>query len=153
MSARDKNVWIPTADEFYERINFPNCIEAVDGKHIRTRKTNESGSQFFNYKHFFSTVLVAVADAVYCFISVEAGAYGSSSNSNKCKILTFGKLLEYNNLNILDSRVMPCDAERLSMPFVFVIDKAIALSEHVLRSYLNNKFTQYEERRPTRCNN
>ena len=34
MSARDKNDWIRTADEFYERTNFPNCIGAVDGKHI-----------------------------------------------------------------------------------------------------------------------
>jgi len=71
MPARDKNDWIRTADEFYETTNFPNCIGAADGKHIRTRKANERGSQFFNYKHFFSTVLMAVADAVYCFISVE----------------------------------------------------------------------------------
>ena len=48
MSARDKNDWIRTADEFCERTNFPNCIGAVDGKHIRIRKPNESGSQFFN---------------------------------------------------------------------------------------------------------
>jgi len=46
MSARDKNDWIRTADEFYERTNFPNCIGAVVGKHIRIRKPNESGSQF-----------------------------------------------------------------------------------------------------------
>jgi len=48
MSARDKNDWIRTADEFYERTNFPNSIGAVDGKHIRIRKLNESESQFFN---------------------------------------------------------------------------------------------------------
>ena len=73
--ARDKNDWIRTADEFYERTNFPNCIGAVDGKHIRIRKPNESGSQFFNYKNFFSAVLMAVANADYFFISVEVGAY------------------------------------------------------------------------------
>jgi len=26
MSARDKNDWIRTAHEFYERTNFPNCV-------------------------------------------------------------------------------------------------------------------------------
>jgi len=82
MSARDKNDWIRTADEFYKRTNFLNCIGAVDGKHIRIRKPNESGSQFFNYKNFSSMVLVAVADADYCFMSVEVGACGSSSDSN-----------------------------------------------------------------------
>jgi len=34
---------------------------------------------------FFSTVLMAVADADYCLISEENGAYGSSSNSNVLK--------------------------------------------------------------------
>jgi len=26
MSARDKNNWMGTADDFYEMINFPDCI-------------------------------------------------------------------------------------------------------------------------------
>jgi len=85
MPARDKNDWIHTADEFYEGTNLPNCIGAVDGKHIRVRKPNESGSQFFNYKNFFSTVLMAVAHADYCSISVKVGAYGSSGDSNVFK--------------------------------------------------------------------
>jgi len=47
-----------------------------------------SGSQMrvdFNFsvnKYFFSTVLTAMADADYCFILVEVGAYGSSRDSN-----------------------------------------------------------------------
>ena len=141
MSAREKNDWTRTADEFYDRTNFPNCVGAVDGKHIRMRKTKENGSQFFNYKHFFSAVFMAVADAVYCFISVEVGDYGSSSNSDLFKNLTFGKLLECNKLKIPDPRVMPSDAEGLSMPFVLVGDEAFALSEHVLRLYPNKKLT------------
>jgi len=85
MSARDKNDWIRTTNEFYKRTNFPNCIEVVDGKHITIKKPNESGSQFFNYKNFFCTVLMAVAGAGYCFISVDFGAYVSSSDSNVFK--------------------------------------------------------------------
>ena len=61
---------------------------------------NESGSQFFNYKNFFSTVLMAMADAGHCFISVEVGAYVSSSDSNVFRNSTFGKLLESNKLDI-----------------------------------------------------
>jgi len=115
--------------------NFPNCIGAVDGKHISVRKINENGSQFFNYKNFLFTVLMAVADTGYCFISVEPGAYGSSSDYNVFKNSTFVKLLESNKLNIPDTRVLPSYAERLSMPFVFAGDEEFALSEHVLRSF------------------
>jgi len=106
------------------RTTFPNCIGAVDGKHIRIRKSNESGSQFFNYKNFFFTVPMAVADADYFIISVEVGAYGSPCNPNVFKNSTFGKLLESNKLDIPDPRVLPSDAEGLSMPFVLVGDEA-----------------------------
>jgi len=141
MSARDKNDWIRTASEFYERTNFPDCIGAVDGKHITIRKPNDSGPQFFNYKNFSSTVLVAVADADCCFISVEVAAYGSSSDSNVFKNSIFGKLLDSNKLNSPDPKVLPSDAEGLSMPFMLVSDEAFALSEHVLRPHPNKKLT------------
>jgi len=38
MSATDKKDCIRTADEFYERTNFPNFIGTVDGKQFRMRK-------------------------------------------------------------------------------------------------------------------
>jgi len=104
------------------------------------RKPNESGSQFFSYKNFFSTVLMAVADADYCFISVEAGAHGSSSDSKVFKNSTFGKLLDSNKLNIPDPRVLPSDVG-LSMPFVLVGDETFALSEHVFQPYPNKRLT------------
>ena len=61
---------------------------------------------------------MAVADTDCCFISVEVGAYGSSSDSNLFKNPIFGKLLESNKLNIADPTVLPSDAEGLPMPFV-----------------------------------
>ena len=54
---------------------------------------------------------------------------------------TFGKLLESNKLNIPVPRILPSDAEVLSMPFVFVGDEAFALSEKVLRPHPNKKLT------------
>ena len=105
------------------------------------KKPNEIESQFFNYKNFFAAAFIHVANADYCIISVEVGCYGLSSDSHVFKIWTFRKLLEINKLNIPDPRVVPNDAEGLSMPFVFVSDEAFALSEHVLRPYPNKKVT------------
>jgi hypothetical protein len=82
---------------------------------------------------------VAVADAGYCFTSVEVGACGSSSDLMCLKHRYFGKLLESNKLNIPDPRVLSRDAEGLSMPFVVVGDEAFGLSEHVLRPHRNKK--------------
>ena len=91
---------------------------------------------------FSLPVLMAVADADYCFISVEVGAYSSSRDSNVFKNSTFGKLMQSNKLTIPDPRVLPSDAEGLSMPFVLVGDEAFALSEHVLRPYPNKTLTR-----------
>ena len=57
--------WINTADKFYDRTNFPNVIGAVDGKHVRAVKPDNSRSKYFNYKKYFSHVLMAWVDADY----------------------------------------------------------------------------------------
>ena len=101
------------------------------------RKPNKTGSKFFNYKNFFSGELNSVANADFCFVSIEVGSYGLSSHSKVFKNWTFRKLLEINKLNIPDPRVLLSDAEGLSMPFVFMGDEAIALSVHMLRPYRN----------------
>jgi hypothetical protein len=44
-----------------------------------------SGSLFYNYKHFFSILLLALVDANYCFIAVDVAAVGKSSDSDVFK--------------------------------------------------------------------
>lgn len=45
--------WKTVADGFQQYCQFPNCLGAIDGKHVRLRKPKMSGSLFYNYKHFF----------------------------------------------------------------------------------------------------
>jgi hypothetical protein len=88
---------------------------------IRLCKPDDSGSLFFNYKNFFSTVLKALVD-------VEE--YGAPSDCNIFNNSDFYKKLEGNHLNILGSRLLPNDD--MPMPLVIVGDEAFALS-HVLQ--------------------
>lgn len=67
--------WKKCADGFWKRWNLPNCVGSVDGKHIRLRCPPNSGTLFYNYKKYYSIVLMAVADSMYRFTLVDLGAY------------------------------------------------------------------------------
>lgn len=135
MAEKTEEDWIHLAEQFYERTNFPNCLCAVDGKHIRRIKPDLTGSTFFNYKSFFSTVLMAFVDADYCFVSIDVGSYGSSSDSNIFKQTNFYKKMQTNQIHIPNPRPLPHDENGQHMPFVIVGDEAFSLSENVLRPY------------------
>jgi hypothetical protein len=57
--------WREVAEGYNDRWNFPNTLGSIDGKHVRVRQPAHSGSHFYNYKHFYSIVLMAVVDSRY----------------------------------------------------------------------------------------
>ena len=135
MPEKTENDWVNIANDFYRRTQFPNCIGAVGGKHVRIKMPAGSGSLFYKYKHFFSNLLFALVDANCCFIAADVGAVGKSSDSNVFKKSNIGRKLESNQLGIPGSRPLPNDENGKCMTFVMVGNEALALSEHVLPPY------------------
>lgn len=119
---------------FWERCNFPNCVGAIDGKHVRIMKPVNSGSKFYNYKKYFSFVLLAVVDANYSFRYIDIGSYGSSSDSSIFAHSSFGQMLRNNELDLPANSPLP-GTNGPPVPYVFLGDEAFALSEHLLRPY------------------
>ena len=141
MPEKKEDDWKNIANDFYQRKQFPNCIGAVDGKHIRIKMPAGSGSLFYNYKHIFSILLLVLVDANYYFIAAEVGAVGKSSDPNVFKNSNTGRKLESSKLGIPGSRLLPNDDDGKCMPFVIVGDEAFALSEHLLRPYPNRNLS------------
>ena len=64
--------WKRIATGFQEIWNLPHCIGAIDGKHVAMKSPINSGCIYYNYKGYFSTVLMAICDARYVFTLVES---------------------------------------------------------------------------------
>ena len=79
--------WGPIAEEFLYRWNIPHACGALDGKHVAIRCPPNSGSLYYNYKGFFSVVLMAHVDAQYRFIWVDVGGVGSMSDCQTTAII------------------------------------------------------------------
>ena len=125
--------WNVIADEFWTRWQFPNCIGALDGKHVTIEAPKMSGSLYYNYKKTYSIVLLALVDPLYNFILVDVGAYGKNSDGGILINSNIGKSLENDTLNIPRVRTLPgTDTE---LPMVIVADEAFPLKTYLMRPY------------------
>lgn len=125
--------WIRIADEFYSKWNFPNCLGALDGKHVVIRCPYRSGSMFFNYKHTFSVVLMALAAADYSIIYFDVGCNGRISDGGVFNQSSLCHAIERNVLNIPLSSQLP--GTNIEVPYVIVADDAFALKDYLLKPF------------------
>lgn len=115
--------WKNIAADFYEKWNFPNCLGAIDGKHIVIQCPANSGSEYYNYKGTFSIVLMAVVNSNYGFTYVDIGCQGRISDGGVLRNTSFFKKLEINELLIPQEGILP--NTNVSLPYSFVTDEAL----------------------------
>lgn len=125
--------WNDISESFYDICKMPHCIGSLDGKHCSIKCPPQAGSQYYNYKHFHSIVLMAIADANSNFIMIDVGAYGRNNDSSIFNESTMGKAFTLNRLNVPNPREMP-DTVTV-MPFYLVGDEAFPLRNNLMRPY------------------
>ena len=88
MPTPTKETWLKISKEFWNVWNFPNCIGAVDDKHVVITVPANTDYTILITKKTFYIVLMGTVDANYNFICVDVGACvkntdgGIFSNSN-----------------------------------------------------------------------
>ncbi|XP_071576128.1 uncharacterized protein [Temnothorax nylanderi] len=128
-----ENLWIQKAKKFELLWDFPNCIGAIDGKHVQIQAPPKSGSTFYNYKNMHIIVLMALADANCCFTVVDIGAEGRRSDGGILQDSVLRHLLEEKRLNIPRARLISDKGPEL--PYVIIGDEAFGLTSYMLRPY------------------
>ncbi|OWA54281.1 hypothetical protein BV898_18689 [Hypsibius exemplaris] len=125
--------WEQISADFWKKWNYPNCLGAIDGKHVVIKAPNNSGSSFRNYKETFSVILLAVVDANYLFRIISTGTNGKQSDGGIFANSTFGRKLEAGDLNIPGPAPLP--RTNIMSPHVFVADEAFPLKENLMRPF------------------
>ncbi|XP_066461945.1 uncharacterized protein [Eleutherodactylus coqui] len=133
MPSPTEDTWQRVAAGFQDVAKFPNCIGAIDGKHVRVLQPAHSGSKFFNYKKFFSIVLMAVADAHSKFVCIDVGAYGSTGDSRVLRTSQIGMQILRDGVTLPAPQPFPGTTH--PVPFVMVSDEAFPLMPNLLRPY------------------
>lgn len=130
--------WRQIAQDFAKRTDFPNCLGAIDGKHCRIIAPAHSGSLNYNYKNYFSIVLLAIVDSNYCFTYIDVGSYGKESDSTVFRKCSFFTKMEEGTLNI----PIPERVAGIPLPYVFVGDEAFGLTNNLMRPYPAKSLTK-----------
>ncbi|XP_058818499.1 uncharacterized protein LOC131682978 [Topomyia yanbarensis] len=125
--------WLGVANNFRSKWNMPNCVGAIDGKHIRIKCPPNAGSLYYNYKRYHSIILLAACDADYRFTFIDVGSPGADGDMNVFGRTKFGQdILE--DCGLLE---LPPDASvnGIEIPFFFVGDDAFPLSSRIMKPY------------------
>ena len=125
--------WRTVANRFGTRWNFEHCLGALDGKHIAIKKPKKSGSTYYNFKGFYSIVLMAAVDADYRFLWCSVGYPGSSSDAGIFQRSRLRRALERGTLGVPPDEPLPGDDRHI--PYFFVGDDAFPLRQWLMKPF------------------
>ena len=138
--------WHKIAEEFKTKWDHPCCIGALSGKHVAIHQPSESGSEYYNHKHFYSVLLLALVDANYRFVYVDVGPPGRAGDAGMFSQSTLKYGLDKNTLNLPPAERVDGIPDKI--PYHIVADDAFPLSEHIM-----TPFTQTNLDKPERIFN
>lgn len=135
MPVPNRKQWKTIAERFESLWNLPNCIGALDGKHVRIEKFANTGSTNFNYKSYHSVVLMACCDADGLFTMIETGYAGRNSDGGIFRASAMKHWITHAGLDIPPPSPLKYDENGIPFPYYFVADEAFPLSRYLMRPY------------------
>ncbi|XP_047101009.1 uncharacterized protein LOC124719871 [Schistocerca piceifrons] len=122
---------------FDELWQFPNCLGAMDGKHVAIAAPRSADSLYYNYKKFNSIVLLAIVDAKYWFSLIDIGCNGRVSDGGVFQQCKISSALRENWLQVPQEKVLK--NSNISLPHVVVADDAFRLQSYSMKPYKDYK--------------
>ena len=136
--------WRKIESVFRKKWNLPHCLGAIDGKHVAVWCPPKTGSEYFNYKSYYSIVLMAVVDGNYRFLNINVGAKGSTSDGGVFQHIDFTQDMEGGLLDIPPAEALPGGDPNKPVPYFFVADEAFPLKTWIMKPVPRRNLTQAE---------
>lgn len=114
----------------------------MDGKHVQLQAPWNSGTEYYNYKGFFSIVLFALVDANYNFLYVDVGCPGRFSDGGVFKNTQLYKKLENKELNIPKPKAVQIPYS-IKVPYFILGDQAFELNEYTMTPFKGTYSTSW----------
>ena len=117
---------------FLTAVIFDPCLNPPE-KHVNLKCHPNSGSHYFDYKGYFSIILLTLVDANYMFRYVDIGCNGRVSDGGiyRNSILPFS-LIE-NSVNIPHDNELP--GYLVPLPYRIVANNAFPLSRFMMKPF------------------
>ena len=135
MAPPTKQEWMQIEKQFANRWNFPNCLGALDGKHIVITQPTNSGGAYYNYKGTFSMNLMALVDANYKFLFVDIGQYGSNADGGVFQRSEWGQMFLNRELDMPEPKCIEGAPQFGALPHCIVADEAFPLRIDLMRPF------------------
>ena len=133
--------WRQISDNWLNRWNFPHVIGAIDGKHIACKAPANTGSDYYNYKGFFSVILLAVVTSDYKFLWIDVSGKGSSSDAHIYNASDLKEGLQNDDI-VGFPRPDPLPGDTEDVPYFLVGDDAFGLRTYMMKPYGNRDLTR-----------
>ncbi|VDI75621.1 Hypothetical predicted protein [Mytilus galloprovincialis] len=126
--------WKRIAEGFMEKWNFPHALGALDGKHVACKCPPGSGSTYFNYKKFYSIVLLALVDSDYKFIWADIGGRGAASDAQLWNASDLKSAIEDGDLDLPDAEPLPHDTEDIPYFYIGFVKPGMSFPSYTLEA-------------------
>ena len=131
--------WQEKAKVFQQTWNVPHAMGAMDGKHVAIRCPMGSGTQYYNYKGFYSIILFALVDADYKYLWVDVGTNGSCSDAQVFNRSELKAAIEDDSIGFPPASRLP--GETRMLPYYLLGDDAFALKPWLMKPYSRRNMT------------
>jgi hypothetical protein len=131
-----KEKWEEIAAEFKNRWQFNNCGGALDDKYVRLVPPSDSGALYYNYKNFYSIILMALFSTNYEVVYVNVGKQGRMTRAGVLEWTSFYDQLKRDKLNF------PTNEESdENSNFMIIGYEMFAVHGHILKPYSQKDLT------------